>query len=136
MIIVVTRWEATQLSPLEEWQLWRQMRGAFGITRFKFVPVMDEMKQVDVDQYATMEEALASLDPNMPKAFLEPSGDKTMGELPQDDLVLICGNTDNNNTWHAGADEMYCINTNGLTRHNHLYAPNAVAIALAIRLGQ
>jgi exoribonuclease R len=122
------------MSPLKEWQLWRQLRGAFKISRFVFVPVMDYMEDYKIDQFDTMEEALASCEGE--RAFLEPTGYKTMGELPQGDIVLICGNTAEHNMEHANVDETYQIHTEGSTAHNHLYGSNAAAIALAIRYGQ
>jgi hypothetical protein len=136
MITVVTRWEHTQLPPVHEWQLWGAMRGAFGITRFKFVPVMAEMKNIDIDQYDTMEEALASLPEDLERVFLEPTGYNSLSGMPKGDIALILGNTARDNLTHAKVNETYCIYTEGATRHNHLYAPNAAAIALAMRYGQ
>jgi len=136
MITIVSRWESTQLSPMQEWQLWRQMRGAFGITRFKFVPVMEEMNSTDIDQYETMEEALASLPEDTARCFLEPSGYNPISKMPQGDIALILGNTPQDNMSHANVNETYIIYTAGSTEHNHLYAPNAAAIALALRYGQ
>lgn len=136
MITIVTRWETLQLHPLEEWQLWRQMRGAFGITRFKFVPVVESMNSIDIDQYDTMEEALASLDPDVSRVFLEPTGYNPISDMPKGDIALILGNTEKHNMDHAKVNETFVIATEGGTQHNHLYAPNAAAIALALRYGQ
>lgn len=135
-VTVIARWETGQMSPLKEWNLWRQMRGAFGITRFKFVPVHDYMSNIDIDQYDTMEEALASLPADVDRVFLEPTGYKGMYDIPQGDIALILGNTDTHNMPHAHVNETYSIKTEGGTQHNHLYPTEAAAIALAIRYGQ
>lgn len=137
MLTVVSRWETSQLHPLEEWQLWRQLRGAFGIDRFVMVPKQEDFDRVSIiDQFDTMEEALAFCEGRGERVFLEPNGRKTMAEIPKGDIVLICGNTPQSNMMYAKIGEMYAISTKGETRHNHLYGPNAAAIALAIRLGQ
>ena len=135
MLTVVSRWESTQLHPLEEWQLWRQLRGAFGIDRFVMIPKQDGFDQISIiDQYDTMEEALASVEGQ--RVFLEPTAVLDLGDMPNGDIVLICGSTERDNLQYAAPGETYRIHTKGEDRHNHLYAPNAAAIALAIRLGQ
>lgn len=135
MLTIVSRWETTQLHPLEEWQLWRQLRGAFGIDRFVMVPKQEGFDQVSiVDQYDTMEEALESAEGK--RVFLEPSAVLDLGDMPNGDIVLICGSTEKDNLQHAAPGEAYRIHTLGEDRHNHLYGPNAAAIALAFRLGQ
>lgn len=142
MITVIARWDTGQMSPLKEWNMWGQLRGAFGITRFKFVPVHDYMSNVDIDQYETMEEALASLPEDTLRVFLEPTGCYPVHELERDSryqnqpIAVIVGNTDRDNMAHAKIDETFSIHTLGKDRHNHLYGTNAVAIALALRLGQ
>lgn len=131
MITVVARWEQTQMPPEVEWQLWRQLRGAFEIDRLVFVPERPEMKAYHVDQYSTMEEALASTVGQ--RVFLEPTGTKGMHDIPEGDIVLITGNTDNDNLQFAKEDETYKIKS---PRRTHLYPSEAAAIALAVRYGQ
>jgi hypothetical protein len=141
VLTIVARWETSQLHPLEEWQLWRQMKGAFGIDRFVMVPKQEGFDQISiVDQYDTMEEALESTVGE--RVFLEPTGTNPINCLAREsrlrdgDIVLVCGSTESDNIQFAAPGEMYSIHTKGEDRHNHLYAPNAAAIALAVRLGQ
>lgn len=130
MITVIARWESEQLPPAAEYQLWRQLRGAFNL-RMIFVPVTPGMEAYHLEQYATMEEALASAEGD--RVFLEPTGEKGMGDIPQGDIVLITGSTQDNNLAHAGPGETYKIRSPSST---HLYPSEAAAIALAIRYGQ
>lgn len=134
MITVIARWETGQMSPLKEWKMWRQLKGAFGIDRFIFVPVQEYMKGNSFDQYDTMEEALDVADGE--RVFLEPGGHNSVNDIPQDNIVLVIGNTSLNNMKHARPAQTYRINTAGTDDHNHLYGTNAAAIALAIRHGQ
>lgn len=134
MITLVARWDDTQMVPEVEWRLWRQMKGAFKISRFVFVPVAPKMEGYALDQYNTMEEALESTTGE--RVFLEPSGYNPLHELPQGDIVMICGNSSMNNIEYATVDETYQIQTEGGIHHNHLCGSNAAAIALAIRHGQ
>ena len=125
MLTVIYRQEVTQMPSLVEAKIWRQLRGAFRI---------DQLIEVPGD-FATVEEALE----NAPGArvFLEPKGVHRLDAMPPDgDLVLIVGNTAENNLAYAHPDETYYIATNGTENHNHLYGVNAAAIALAIRYGQ
>jgi len=129
MITLVARWDDVQLSPVNEWNMYRPLRGAFKIDRFIFIPVMSELDGYAIDQFDTMDEALAAAVGE--RAFLEPSGTKGLVELPQGDIVFIVGNTAEGNAEYAQADEMYRIGTEGTVDHNHLYGVNAAAIALA-----
>jgi hypothetical protein len=134
MITVVTRWETTQMEPMLEWRMWRQMRDAFRITRFIFTPIMPEMNNIDIEQYETMEEALAAAEGVGEFIFLEPTGTKTVDEIPKEgdgNIVLILGNTPHHNLALANEDQTYRIETHG--RYGHLYGINAAAIALAMR---
>ncbi len=131
MITIVARWEQSQMSPTVEWQLWRQLRGAFKINRMIFMPVMSEMADFHVDQFDTMAEALDDVVGE--RAFLEPTGYNNMSDLPQGDIVLIFGNTSQHNMEHANVNETYRINS---PQRTHLYPTEAAAIALAIRYGQ
>ena len=119
------------MPPIVEWQLWRQLRGAFKINRLIFTPIAPDMESYHLIQFATMEEALASAEGE--RVFLEPTGTKGMGELPQGDIVLITGNTNKNNLAYASTGETYSIKSDAST---HLYPSEAAAIALAIRYGQ
>ena len=114
-----------------EWRMWRQLRGAFKIDRFVFMPIVDEMCNTGLDQYKTVEEALESCEGH--RVFLEPTGVKTLAELPMGDIVLILSNTSLNNLKYAKPEETYRIQTPFRT---HLYGTNAAAIALAFREGQ
>ncbi len=114
-----------------EWRMWRQLRGAFGIGRFVFTPIVKELLNVNIRQCATMEEALAMCDGH--RVFLEPTGTKTLRELPTGDVVVILGNTSQHNLKYAKPDETYRIEA---PRKADLYGINAAAIALAFNHGQ
>ena len=136
-VTIVAYWETGQMSPLKEWNMWRQLKGAYHIDRFVFVPTKDYMANISViDQYDTMEEALASLPEETNRVFLEPSGYNGMYDLPHGDIALILGNTSRDNMAHAQVNETYAIKTEGGVAHNHLYGINAAAIALAFEYGQ
>lgn len=124
MITVIYRPESTQIPPEVEAKIWRQLKGAFRINKLIRVP----------GDFDTMEEALATTTGD--RAFLEPSGLKSVVDLPQDDIVLVVGNTAEDNVQYAAAKETYRIETEGTIDHNHLYGSDAAAIALAIRYGQ
>jgi hypothetical protein len=70
------------------------------------------------------------------RVFLEPRGQLPVTAIPDGDIVLVLGNTAENNLAYAAAAETYSIATEGTENHNHLYGVNAAAIALAIRYGQ
>lgn len=134
MVTIVTRWEDTQMEPMLEWRMWKQMRDAFRITRFIFTPVMPEMEKIAIEQYETMEEALAAAEGDGEFVFLEPLGVKTVDQIPKENMsniVLIIGNTPQDNLALADEDQTYRIETHG--RYGHLYGINAAAIALAMR---
>lgn len=118
------------MPPIVEWQLWRQLRGAFKIDRLIFTPVLLD-KAYHVDQVDTMEEALDSAEGQ--RVFLESSGRQSVSAIPKGDIVMILGNTDHDNTKYALFDETYRINS---PQRTALYPTEAAAIALAIRYGQ
>jgi hypothetical protein len=124
------------MSPETEWQLWRQLRGAFKVKRFVFVPRVPEMDNYSFDQYDTMSEALETCMDAGELVFLEPGGYKNMHQIPQGDIVMVFGNSAMSNVEHALVNQTYQIFTEGGEAHNHLYGSNAAAIALAIRYGQ
>lgn len=115
-----------------EWQMWRQLRGAFNIDRFIFTPVFDDMTHYSFDQAETIDSALKVLPKDTARCFLEPTGKNDLSQLPAGDIALIIGNTAMNNTAFAEDHETYRIKTPTKT---HLYGTNAAAIALAIRCG-
>jgi hypothetical protein len=120
------------MPPAVEYQLWRQIRGAFRVDRIIFTPVAPGMEAYHLEQYATMDEALEAAGDG-DRVFLEPSGSKGMHDIPQGDIILITGNTRQSNMEYADPDETYRIKTGART---HLYPSEAAAIALAIRHGQ
>jgi hypothetical protein len=137
VITVVARWDSSQMEPELEWRMWRQLRGAFDIHSFIFTPVVDEMSNIDIRQAPSMHEALAVLSPDTQHVFLEPTGYKTVNDIPREgDIAIIVGSSTRDNVQYAEIEEMYSIVTAGDDRHNHLYGINAAAIALAYHWGQ
>jgi len=124
MITVIARWDHTQLPSDTEWAMWNQMKGAFCIDRLVFVPAL--LNLGGIEEFDTMEEALASSTGQ--RVFLEPTGDKVVSEIPSGDIVVVVGNTGENNLQHAAQGETYRIEVHG--RFGHLYGVNAAAIAL------
>lgn len=124
MITVIYRPETNQIPPEAEAKQWRQLKGAFRINKIIAVP----------GDFDTMRQALDSVQGD--RVFLEPRGAFPVTAIPDGDIVLVLGNTAENNLAYAGDDETYVIATEGTDDHNHLYGINAAAIALAIRCGQ
>lgn len=142
MITICTRWELSQMPAELEWRMWRQLRGAFEINRFAIAPIVPEMQQTSrLDQYATMEEALASCPGK--KVFLEPNGGLQITDLKHwhkwktadgHDLILVLGNTARGNLdLVEEGDYAVRIKT---PKPTHLYGISAAAIALAYWVGQ
>jgi len=133
MITIVARWENEQMPSELEWRMWRQLRG-FDISRFVFTPIIPELSNVAIEQYATMEEALSHV-PEENRVFLEATGTKRLTELPprSEDVIFILGNTGRHNKDHAKDGEMYRIEE---PRLSHMYPTSAGAIALAYWWGQ
>lgn len=126
MITICTRWESSQMSAEQEWRMWRQLKGAFHIQRFVFTPIVQEMTSCPLEQFATMEEAIASCQGEL--VFLEPKGEKRLSDIPKvDDLTLVLSNTQLSNETLSNGNS-YRINTPGKT---DLYGINAAAIALS-----
>jgi len=133
-VTIITRWESTQMEPMLEWRMWKQMRDAFRIKRFIFTPIMPEMEKIAIEQFETMEEALAAAEGDGEFIFLEPLGTKTVDEIPKEhegDVVLILGDSTRDNLALADEDNTYRIETHA--RYGHLYGINAAAIAMAMR---
>ena len=133
MITVIAWWETVQMEPELEWRMWRQLKGAFGIDRFIFLPVLPSMEGYVFDQYDSVQEALATLPDGTQRVFLEPTGYRSMYDIPQGDIALILGNTDQGNMSEAQVNETYQIKTPGSA---DLYGINAASIALAFGYGQ
>lgn len=114
-----------------EWRMWRQLRGAFEINDFIFVGSAHD--GYTFRQAPTMKDALAVLPQDCHRVFLEPTGYNSLYDMPQGDIALILGNTEQSNIDHALVNETYRIATPGKTV---LYPTDAAAIALALRFGQ
>lgn len=124
------------MPPEVEWQMWRQLRGAFEIKRLVFVPVIESMQGFPIDQYDTMEEALATCEGR--RYFLEPQGDKMLcdmllGDLEQPQVVVLGNTACDNRALVRPTDFVIRIAT---PKPVHLYGINAAAIALACWEGQ
>ena len=133
MITIVSRWEKTQIPPAIEWIMWGQLKN-FGVKRFIFVPVTEEMKNINVEQYDTMEEALSKVSTKN-RVFLESTGTKGMNDLPpsDEDVTFILGSTFSSNVKFAKEDELYRINEPRVT---DMHPISAASIALAFWFGQ
>jgi hypothetical protein len=132
-ITIVSRWEHTQMDPEIEWNMWRQLRGAFGIDRFIMVPHM--VDGLSIEQYDTMKEALAHTTGQ--RCFLEPRAENMMASLASAErqgITFVLGNTQMSNEKHIldGIDWAVRIPTPGMT---DLYGINAAAVALSIWQG-
>jgi len=133
MLTVIARWEDLQMPEQLEWRMWRQLRG-FGIDRFVFTPIAPELSQVAIEQYETMEEALAAV-PEGNRVFLEPTGYNTMYDLPprDEDVVFILGNTKFSNIEYAQVNETFRITADNKI---NMYPTSAAAIVFAYWHGQ
>ena len=138
MITIITRWETTQMEPKLEWRMWRQLKGAFHVDRVFACPVIPSMEGYSsLAQFPSLVDALSELDEGTHRCFLEPTGYRSLYDLPQGgDIALILGNTETHNMQYAQVDETYAIRTPMGPNHAHLYGINAAAIALAVRYGQ
>ena len=107
--------------------MYRQLRGAFKVNRFIFTPIDPTLLSYGgLDQYETMEEAL--LNTKGEWIFLEATAEKTLADIPDGDIVLIIGNTNESNIKHSTEAQRYRIET---PIKSDLYGVNAAAIALA-----
>lgn len=136
MITIIARWEVSQVEPELEHRMWRQLKGAFAedqpaAFRMIFVPKLHD--HASVEQYDTVEEALAAAG-DADRVFLEPSANmQTVADIPEGDIIMVLGNTESGNSHIADDTEMYAIAYPGTA---DLYGINAAAIALAVRFGQ
>ena len=94
-ITVIARWEDRQMKPEDEWQLWRQLKGAFKVDSFIFVPIL--IPRFGFNQYETMEEALEHAQGTV--CYLEPKGKHSVSNLIdiEGDITLVLGNTGKDN---------------------------------------
>ena len=102
-------------------RMYRQLKGAFTVgdsCNFRIIMVPSV-------EYPTMEHALTQAHGQV--CFLEPTGDKFVNELSQDDLTLVVGNTEHDNLEYANRGTTWRIAT---PKSTDLYGINAVAIAL------
>ena len=130
MITVIARWDTTQLPCETEWRMYRQLKGAFNVDRIIFTAIDPTLISYGgFEQFGTMEEAIASCIGE--RVFLEPTGVKSLSEIPVGDIVLVVGNTNQNNLSSSLESERYKINSPAATE---LYGVNAAAIALAHRV--
>ena len=133
MITIVARWEYSQMPAELEWRMWRQLK-AFGIKRFIFTPVSDELSAVSIEQYPTMKEALSHVTEGN-RVFLESTGQNSMNDLPprNEDVVFILGSTTRNNVKFMQPEESFRI---AEPMVSDMYPTSAAAIALAFWHGQ
>ena len=133
MITVISRWENDNSIASVEWRMWCQLSN-FGIDRFIFVPISEELSNIAIEQYSTMEEALSKV-PDGNRVFLESTGERGMNDLPPrgEDVVFILGNSSTSNVKHAEAEEMYRIKE---PRESDMYPTCAASVALAFWYGQ
>lgn len=96
-ISIVIPWDYTQLEAPTEWNIWRQLRGAYGLNGFHVSPPMSMMNNVNVvTQYDTVAESLAGAGAGQ-KVFLRLGGTDSINTIPaSDDYVLIAGSTGEN----------------------------------------
>ena len=118
MITIITRVEDTQMPLDVDQHLWRQVRGAFQTKSVVYVS-SDEELQAALDNSSGA------------RVFLEPTGEKGVNEIPDGDIVIVCGNTAMNNLAFAAPGETYSIKLP--SQATHLYGSTAAGIALAVR---
>ncbi len=92
MLTVAAYWDRTQMDPELEWRIWRQLKGAYGIGRFAFVPAVSHVAGITADFYPDMPAALATCVGH--KVFLRLGGTDTINAVPaDDDYTIIVGST-------------------------------------------
>lgn len=142
MITICTRWETSQMPPEQELRMWRQLKGAFKITRFIFTPIIPEMENRTIEQYETMEEALEHIQGS--KIFLEPQNSHGLKDASallnlsdfwaDEEVAVVLGSTEQGNS--------LLIDEHGIgisiktPKPTDIYGMNAAAIALAYWYGQ
>lgn len=132
MITIVGRWEKDILEPELEMRMLRQLKGAFGICRIIMTPIVESMKtRSNVEQFATMEEALETCEGNI--VFLEPKGTTSLSELPEGDITFVTSDAYMNNM-HLADGHITCKIKS--PKPTDMFAVNAIAIALAHRYNQ
>jgi len=78
MITLVGTWEHGWLDPKVELFMFRQLCAAYNVDRLVMVPKMLG-RRTSVDQYDTIEEAIASCDGDI--VLMEPNGDISLGDF-------------------------------------------------------
>lgn len=139
-ITIVSKWDTGQLPNEYEWNLWRQIKGAFAAQpadiQFCFCPVSEDpaLTGVSFQQYNTMEECLSNVSGK--KVFFESGGSDTISSIPTDqDVVLIFGNTPSDNLSYIGDDDLHITLAHNNTG-SYMYSANAAAVVLACMHGQ
>jgi len=103
--------------------MYRQFRAL--ADRYVFTPIDQGVASYtnnSIDQYETMEEALSTCKGK--RIFLEPKAKKVLKKLPKGDIVIVIGNTNENNLEFSKEIERYSLNG------PQLYGVNAAAVAL------
>lgn len=120
------------MNPKSEAFIFRQVAEAFDCERMIFVgPVQKDIAKVE--QFETLEEALLTC--KGVRVFLEPTGKKTLRDMPTGDITLICGSTTKDNLAESKPEERYRFKT-AKPEHHGIFAITAAGIALAHRIGQ
>lgn len=126
MTTIVGFWEYGWLDPKIELFMFRQLCAAYNVDRLIMIPTMLS-KRTSVDQYDTIEEALATCEGEV--VLLEPTGDVNLDEFNHPkDAVYIFGKAMISNKNQQGVKVR--INTPAKT---DMFAVNAAAIVLESR---
>jgi hypothetical protein len=132
MITIIARWDRGWNEPKSEAFIFRQVARAYDCDRLIFVgPIQED--DCRVEQMSTMEEALESA--QGARVFLEPTGEKTLNDIPEGDVVLIFGCTTMHNLRESKPEERYRFKM-AKPEHKGIFAITAVGIVLAHRFGQ
>jgi len=137
MLRICAYWETVQMAAALDWRMWRQIKGAFGVTEFHFCPVKPKMARGTFSQWPDMATCLAGIPDDSPRVFLEPHGNISPAELfslAPEGMTLVLGSTLHGNAELARPQDTLCrIAT---PEDVDLYGHNAAAIALAFWAGQ
>lgn len=126
---LIIPWDTVQMPATTEWQIWHQLRGAYGINDIAFYPALPEVANLGYEHYDDLAEAIASSIGT--RVFLGATGAKNITEIPKTgDITIIVGNTNVVVEPFAQLDEIYRIDC---PAPGELYGVSAAAIALAYR---
>ena len=132
MITIIARWDRGWNIPKSEAFIFRQVAEAYNCGRVIFVgPIQEGIAKVE--QFEQMEDALASAEGE--RVFLEPTGEKTLNDIPEGDIILILGSTTMHNLRESKPEERYRFKMAN-PDSKAIFAITAVGIALAHRFGQ